>query len=103
MNNDNMQTRDVPGAQVRRASRHMDVVRIVREARLPGTQREVVLEYVNTAVVRDTRSELGGARYLQRVAAQMPDRALPGTRTALRETMRRLATAFVHPDLKAPR
>jgi hypothetical protein len=92
-----MQTRDVPGAQVRRQSRDMDVVRIIREARLPGTQRKEVVEYVNRAHVHDTRSELGGAAYLQRVAAQMPERALPGARTSLRQTMRRLSTAFVHP------
>jgi hypothetical protein len=95
MNNDNMQTRDTPGAQVRRQSRRMDVVRVIREARLPDVQRGCVIEYVNTAHVRDTREDLGGARYLQRVAREMPD--LP----RLRRTMRQLATAFVHPDLKA--
>lgn len=97
MTEDNMQTRDVPGAQVRRQSRRMDVVRVIRDSGLPGTQRAVVLEYVSTAHVHDTRSELGGARYLHRTVCEMPD--LPG----LRETMRRLATAFVHPDLTTRR
>jgi hypothetical protein len=95
MDEEKLQTRDVPGAQIRRQSRDMDVVRLIREARLPGTQRAVVLEYVSTAQVHDQRSELGGARYLTRAAEQMPD--LP----RLRQTMRRLATAFVHPDLRA--
>ena len=91
---DHMQTREVPGAQVRRQSRSMDIVRLLREGRLPDVQRGVVLEYVNTAVVHDTRGELGGARYLEDVADQMPN--LPN----LRNTMRRLATAFVHPDTR---
>jgi hypothetical protein len=72
----------------------MDVVRILREAKLPKSQRQVVLEYVNTAHVHDTRGDLGGARYLSKVADQMPDLG------NLRETMRRLATAYVHPDLR---
>ena len=93
---DQMQTRDIPAAQVRRASRQMDVVRIIAEAKLPAVQRGLVLEYVNTAIVHDRRrdGQLGGARYLSRAAEEMPD--LPG----LRQTVRRLATAFVHPDLR---
>jgi hypothetical protein len=53
-----------------------------------------VIEHVHTAHVHNTRDDLGGARYLRRVAEQMPDLA------NLRATMRRLATAFVHPPLR---
>ena len=41
MMDDHMQTREVPGAQVRRQSRSMDIVRLLREGRLPDVQRGV--------------------------------------------------------------
>ncbi len=94
---DHIQTRDIPGAQVRRVSRDMDVVRIIREARLSNEHRAFALEYVCTAHVHDTRDELGGARLLQRVADETPSVVDHGN---LRRTMERLATAFVHPDLR---
>jgi hypothetical protein len=89
-----MQTRDVVGAQIRAQLRHADVVRIVRDAQLPPVQRALVVEYVNAAQVHDTRATLGGAQYLSELAEQVPN--LPN----LRATMRRLATAFVHPRLR---
>jgi hypothetical protein len=91
---EDIQTRDVPGAHIRRQARHRDVVRFLRDAHLPNVQRGIVIEYVNTAEVRDGREPLGGARYLHRAAEDMPD--LWG----LRQTMGRLAGAFVHPRLK---
>jgi hypothetical protein len=88
---DHLQTRDIRGADVRRQIRHADVVRILREARLPATQRGVVVDYLGTARIHDERDDLGGARYLRRAAEDMPNIG------NLRATVRRLATAFVHP------
>ena len=45
--------------------------------------------------MHDNRATLGGASYLQRVADQVPL-----TLGDLRTTAQRLATAFVHPDLR---
>ena len=84
MTDNNMQTRDVPGAQVRRQSRRMDVVRLIRTSGLPATQRAVVLEYVNTAhVARHPR----GTRRRPLSANVRPARCR--TCRDLRETMRR--------------
>jgi hypothetical protein len=88
-----LQTRDVRGAQVRAQVRDADVLKILRNAKLPPAQRTVLLEYVSSAIVADGREDLGGARYLSRAAAEMPD--LPN----LRETVRKLATAFVGAEL----
>jgi hypothetical protein len=93
--NDDIQTRAIPGAQVRRTVRHLDETRIVRDAHLEPVQRSFALEHLETAHTADTRSELGGARYLQRVADQTPAALGP-----LRRTMQRLATSHIHPDLR---
>lgn len=92
---DMMQTRDVPGPQARAQLRHHDVVATIRDARLPAVQRGVLIDYVGTAVVHDTRDDLGGARYLDAAADEIPP-----VLSALRLTMHRLATAFVHPPIR---
>lgn len=89
-----MQTRDAPGPQQRAQARHHDLVAALRAARLPAVQRAVLVDHVETAIVHDEREPLGGARHLTDLADDLPD--LPG----LRETARRLATAFVHPSLR---
>jgi hypothetical protein len=91
---DDLQRRDVPGVQRRAQARHADIVRSLRDADLPNIQRGVVIDSVGTAFVRDDREPLGGARYLEGLAEQMPN--LP----RLRDTVRRLSTAFVHPPLR---
>jgi hypothetical protein len=93
--NDDIQTRATPGAQLRRQARHHDETSIIRDAHLEPVQRSFTLEHLETAHTADTRSELGGARYLQRVADQTP-----ATLGPLRRTLQRLATVHVHPDIR---
>jgi len=91
---EHLQTRDLPGPQVRAQMRDADLIRDLRAGHLPNVQRGVVIEYVEAAFTADQRDELGGARFLSSAADEMPD--LP----RLRATVRRLATCFVHPPIR---
>lgn len=90
-------TRETTGQAVRARLRHNDVVGIIAAAQLPDHVRTLVLEHVDTAAILAERDDLGGARYLQHVADGLPDDA--GSYSGMKPTLRRLATAHIHPRL----